>query len=50
MNFNGVLKFPLKQEACIKKIISGYLKFFIAIVNGTMLIINFSILLPESVI
>ena len=44
MNFNWVLKFPWKKT-CIKKIISGYLKIFIATVNGTFLIINFSILL-----
>ena len=44
MNCNWVLKFPWKKT-CIKKIISGYLKIFIATVNGTFLIINFSILL-----
>ena len=44
MNFNWVLKFPWKKT-CIKKIISGYLKIFIATINHTFLIINFSILL-----
>lgn len=48
MNFNRALKFPVKMLA-FKKNSSGYLKNFIAIVNDTSLVINFSILLRGAI-
>lgn len=49
MNINWVLKFPLKVGLALKNPL-GYLKIFVGIVNGTILIINFSILLQGAVI